>query len=613
MLRQATRPRLLQSAALSLTIASLSGAMVTCEVTAQSPSWSSPRYSGFTEPAVAPNGPAQRNSAQPNSGHSINGAFPAGTATVGSVRVPRSSEIRSVPARSATTSDGWKLNWRPNKNAVTQAPATQASATQRPATQRPTVQATASNTPPTASTNPQVSATVNQPGEARIVGGLQVATEPPTLRAVKTVGYAGNNAQPNSLVATANVYQNQDQPAYDDFFSNPFGDESAAAADAATQVPGTPQGMTFPPTPDPAAAPALPADSRSMNQLRQQVQDVESGGAMKLPSQELPAQELPAPGNPANAAQDDGPSISEYLRNERPDPIEQAPNRLPQMDNDQSADSPSDQGEFEDPFRDRQSNDGDRNRADRDKKDDYDTFDLGDDNERYGGKTALTCNDFRERIRSQTIDQVSLDISPPFRPDEIDQDRYEKLKARFDERQEIRQWRSIDGTPLAKGRLRDLAYQRVVIETDFGTTEQLPIERLSEGDLAYISENWGLPKECRIEQVAYTPRSWKPITMTWKASNLCHNPLYFEDVNLERYGHTHGPVLEPIVQTAHFFGNIAVLPYKMGVHCPTECQYALGYYRPGNCAPWIKPPVPLSLKGAYSQAAAMTGLIWLVP
>ena len=103
------------------------------------------------------------------------------------------------------------------------------------------------------------------------------------------------------------------------------------------------------------------------------------------------------------------------------------------------------------------------------------------------------------------------------------------------------------------------------------------------------------------------------MTMTWKASNLCHTPLYFEDVNLERYGHTHGPLLEPVVQSAHFFANIAVLPYKMGVHCPSECQYALGYYRPGNCAPWINPPVPISARGAISQAAVMTGLFWLVP
>ncbi len=63
----------------------------------------------------------------------------------------------------------------------------------------------------------------------------------------------------------------------------------------------------------------------------------------------------------------------------------------------------------------------------------------------------------------------------------------------------------------------------------------------------------------------------------------------------------------------HFFANIAVLPYKMGVHGPHECQYALGYYRPGNCAPWIKPPVPISARGAIAQAATMTGLFWLIP
>jgi hypothetical protein len=122
-----------------------------------------------------------------------------------------------------------------------------------------------------------------------------------------------------------------------------------------------------------------------------------------------------------------------------------------------------------------------------------------------------------------------------------------------------------------------------------------------------------LPKECLIEQIAATPRQWTPMTMTWKASNLCHTPLYFEDVNLERYGHTRGPLLEPFAQSAHFFGNILVLPYKMGVHSPRECQFALGYYRPGNCAPWIKPPVPISARGAIAQAATMTGLFWLIP
>ncbi|MEM6363190.1 MAG: hypothetical protein AAF745_02105 [Planctomycetota bacterium] len=226
---------------------------------------------------------------------------------------------------------------------------------------------------------------------------------------------------------------------------------------------------------------------------------------------------------------------------------------------------------------------------------------------------SLSCDEFRQRILRETIDQVSLDISPPFRPDIIDQAEYEELKSEFDAETQPRTWRNLEGKPLATGRLTDLAYEEVVIITDFGTRETIPMDELSESDLAFISSNWGLPTECLLPQSPYEQRNWNPQTVVWAASNLCHKPLYFEEVNLERYGHTAGPLAQPIVSSAHFFLNIAVLPYKMGVHSPHECQYALGYYRPGNCAPWIIPPVPLSVKGAWYQAAAISGTALLVP
>lgn len=226
---------------------------------------------------------------------------------------------------------------------------------------------------------------------------------------------------------------------------------------------------------------------------------------------------------------------------------------------------------------------------------------------------SFSCDEFRAKIAAQDIRQVSLDISPPYLPGILEQGKYDQLKAEFDDSQPIRQWRNMSGRPLATGSFRDYAYEKIVIETENGSTEELPVELLSEADLAYVSESWGVPIECRLEQSTYTPRTWVPVTMTWTANNLCHKPLYFEEVNLERYGHTAGPVLQPVISSAHFFVNIAVLPYKMGVHTPGECQYALGYYRPGDCAPWIVPPVPLSLRGGLSQAAAMTGLFWLVP
>jgi hypothetical protein len=109
------------------------------------------------------------------------------------------------------------------------------------------------------------------------------------------------------------------------------------------------------------------------------------------------------------------------------------------------------------------------------------------------------------------------------------------------------------------------------------------------------------------------PRNWVASTFTYQASGLCHKPLYFEEVQLERYGHTAGPIKQPLLSGAHFFLNIAVLPYKMGINPPCECQYALGYYRPGSCAPWHIPPVPISVRGALAEAGAWVGGIYIIP
>lgn len=228
-------------------------------------------------------------------------------------------------------------------------------------------------------------------------------------------------------------------------------------------------------------------------------------------------------------------------------------------------------------------------------------------------RSNLSCEDLRTEVASRTIGRISLDISPAYRPDVLDDEKFTELRTAFDKNQKPRDWRSVDGSLLGRGSLHDLSYQDVIIRNESGNTQTLDISRLSEPDLAFLSSEWGLPRECRIAQTAYQPRNWTPAKMTWKASNLCHNPLYFEEVQLERYGHSAGPFKQPLISTAHFFVNIAVLPYKMGIHPATECQYALGYYRPGNCAPYLLPPIPLSLRGTLSQAAVVAGGFWLIP
>ena len=123
----------------------------------------------------------------------------------------------------------------------------------------------------------------------------------------------------------------------------------------------------------------------------------------------------------------------------------------------------------------------------------------------------------------------------------------------------------------------------------------------------------GGKKECTLGDKVFQTRAWLPTTFTWKASGLCHKPLYFEDVHLERYGHSWGPLAQPVLSGAHFFLTFPILPYKMGLYPPRECIYTLGYYRPGSCAPYMLDPLPISVRAALFEAGAWVGGVYLIP
>lgn len=139
------------------------------------------------------------------------------------------------------------------------------------------------------------------------------------------------------------------------------------------------------------------------------------------------------------------------------------------------------------------------------------------------------------------------------------------------------------------------------------------LKRINEITTNISPEAGDFPQECSLGDEIFQPRNWAMTTYTWKASGLCHKPLYFEQVGLERYGHTAGPVLEPFIAGAHFFGTFPILPYKMGMDPPWECVYDLGYYRPGSCAPRLIYMPGLSLRGALVEAGVWTGMVFLIP
>jgi hypothetical protein len=128
------------------------------------------------------------------------------------------------------------------------------------------------------------------------------------------------------------------------------------------------------------------------------------------------------------------------------------------------------------------------------------------------------------------------------------------------------------------------------------------------------TEGKDYPFECSIDDGSqFKGRCWDQTTYMWKASAMCHKPLYFEDEQLERYGHSFSPCFQPFISGAHFFCTLPVLPYCMGVEPPCECIYALGHYRPGSCAPYMWNPIPLSPRGALIEAGVVTGAAAALP
>lgn len=111
----------------------------------------------------------------------------------------------------------------------------------------------------------------------------------------------------------------------------------------------------------------------------------------------------------------------------------------------------------------------------------------------------------------------------------------------------------------------------------------------------------------------YQPRQAPRTVLQWAPSNLWYNPLYFQDIGLERYGHTHKPWVQPFVSTGRFFGQVVGLPYQMVLNPPQSREYALGYYQPGEWAPKKKYQIPWNEEAAANQFLWVTGIILLVP
>ena len=75
----------------------------------------------------------------------------------------------------------------------------------------------------------------------------------------------------------------------------------------------------------------------------------------------------------------------------------------------------------------------------------------------------------------------------------------------------------------------------------------------------------------------------------WAAPNITYNPLYFEDVALERYGQTRGFVKQPYFSAVRFLKSATLLPYNSFYDPIDSCDGPLGYCRPGDRVNCVRP------------------------
>jgi hypothetical protein len=97
------------------------------------------------------------------------------------------------------------------------------------------------------------------------------------------------------------------------------------------------------------------------------------------------------------------------------------------------------------------------------------------------------------------------------------------------------------------------------------------------------------------------------------ALNFCYQPLYFEEVNLERYGRSYG-IFQPVVSAVHFYSSVHTLPYCLFAQPARRCTYHAHWTLPGYRIPGKEHQrVPVSGLGGAAQLGVAYGFILLFP
>lgn len=94
--------------------------------------------------------------------------------------------------------------------------------------------------------------------------------------------------------------------------------------------------------------------------------------------------------------------------------------------------------------------------------------------------------------------------------------------------------------------------------------------------------------------------------------DFCYQPLLFEEINLERYGRSYGPI-QPAVSFARFYSRVPMIPYMLVATRARTCTYHAHFTLPGYPARREREWGEFSTGGSLAEAAFLTGCLLVIP
>lgn len=110
----------------------------------------------------------------------------------------------------------------------------------------------------------------------------------------------------------------------------------------------------------------------------------------------------------------------------------------------------------------------------------------------------------------------------------------------------------------------------------------------------------------------FKTRAFPPNMMVVEPAYVVYRPLFFEEVNSERYGWELGG-LQPIVSTLHFYKEVLFLPHNAAREACRCFDTNAGWYLPGDPVPYTIYPPDFSWYGGLAQAGVVAGLFLAIP